>query len=222
MKLGILCGLESEAVIARKIPNALVACAGARPGQARALAEELVQKGATHLASFGIAGALDPALPLGALVIGTHVRSVAGNWVCDREWGDKLVKAIPGARLGGIWGSETLIDTAVEKTRLFRETECASVDMESQCLAEIAAKYQKPMTVIRTVCDSATMDVPPVVMDMIAPDGSIAVGKAIKSVLLGPQKIPGLIHVGWGIYKALSALKKSLKALEVDPLSLWQ
>ena len=71
--LGILCGLDSEAKIARAIKGATVACAAARPHKARDLARELVANGATRLMSFGIAGALGATGHLGDVVIGTRI-----------------------------------------------------------------------------------------------------------------------------------------------------
>ena len=201
--LGILCGLEAEAVIARRVKGAIVACAAARPGLARGLARDLVKQGATRLVSFGISGGLDAALPLGALVLATKVVSPNGAWDCDAAWGDGLAKKLPHAIRGAEWGSETLVGKAAEK----------QADMESQCAAEIAAEFKLPLMVVRTVCDNANMDVPEIVMHMIGEDGSLDYMKAVRHVLCHPSQIPDLIHVGAGTGKALGALKGTVEAL---------
>jgi hopanoid-associated phosphorylase len=206
--LGILCGLESEAVIARNIKGAIVACAGARPQQARSLARELVAKGATRLMSFGIAGGLASELPLGALVIGTDVKSLNGTWACDPTWGRELAARLPQARTGGVWGSEILIPTAGDKRELLDKTGCIIVDMESQCAAEIAAEVNLPLAVVRAVCDSATMDVPPVLMASITPEGYIHYGRAAWHIARHPLEIPDLFHVARGINSALAGLRR--------------
>jgi hopanoid-associated phosphorylase len=210
--LGILCGLESEAKIARRIPNALVACAAARPGKARLLARELVESGAARLVSFGVAGGLKLDLPIGAMLIGTHVIAETGVWECDASWAESLAKKLPLAQRGGFWGSETLVPTAEDKRALFERSGCLAVDMESQCAAEIAAEAKIPLVVMRTICDTANMNVPPVVMAAIGEDGRINAFRAMRHLAGRPRELPGLIHVMRGINAALGALQTSLPA----------
>lgn len=204
--LGILCGLESEQKIARKIPGALVACAAARPFKARELARELVAMGATRLMSFGIAGSLDSSVLLGDVIIGTRVESEKGQWDCDEAWGHKLALSIPYAKLGGVYGSEVLVPTAAEKETLFQNTGCAIVDMESQCAAEVAAEAGIPLMVVRSVCDDSEMNVPSFVMAAIKEDGSVSPLRALGHLALHPSQIPDMFHVMIGTGKALTAL----------------
>ncbi len=211
--LGILCGLESEAVIARRIGNAEIACAAARPQKARWLARELVKKGAKRLMSFGIAGGLEPGLPIGSMIIGTHVASIDATQACDAAWIDSLTQKLPEAHCGGVWGSEFLIPTAKDKRALYEKTRCLIVDMESQCVAQIASEAHIPFSVVRVGCDTSEMNVPPVVMAAISEDGSINVPKALWSILRYPRQIPALFHVGKGTGKALKILGNSVPAL---------
>ncbi len=205
--LGILCGLESEAKIARKVQGASVACAAARPHKARDLARELVAQGATRLMSFGIAGSLDSSIKLGDVFIGTRVASANGQWLCNEAWGRELANKIPHAKRGSVYGSETLVATTAEKDSLNQTTGCAIVDMESQCLAEIAVAAKIPMIVVRAVCDDAVMNVPPFVMAAIAEDGSIKVLRALGYLVLHPTQIGDLVHVMRGTEQALAALR---------------
>jgi adenosylhomocysteine nucleosidase len=205
--LGILCGLESEAAIARKVSGALVACAAARPHKARELALELVAKGATRLMSFGIAGSMESSVHLGDVFVGTRVASPNGQWDCDEAWGRELANKIPHAKRGGVYGSEVLVAEVAEKERLFHATGCAIVDMESQCAAEVAALAKIPLMVVRAVCDDSVMNVPPFVMAAIAEDGSINVMRALSHLARHPLQAPDLFHVMRGTGKALAALK---------------
>jgi hopanoid-associated phosphorylase len=211
--LGILCGLESEAAVARRVTNAVVACAGARPQKARWLARELVKQGATKLVSFGVAGALEPGLPLGTLVIGTQVASRDGSWTCDSASVAKLTQSLPAAHCGGVWGSEILIGTAMAKRALYERSRCLVVDMESQCAAQIASEAQLPLIVLRAVCDSATMGVPPALLAAIREDGGIDRLRAIWHLLRRPKEIPEMFGVGRGIRKAQKALEGCVDAL---------
>ena len=210
--LGILCGLESEAAIARRIPEALVACAAARPGKARALARDLVDKGATRLMSFGVAGGLKPGLSIGALVVGTHVVSANGLWNCDAAWAELLTQKLPQAQRGGVWGSEILVPTAEDKQALYQKSGGLIVDMESQCVAEAATAAKIPFAVLRAVCDTAEMAVPPVVMAAIGEDGRIRVGRTLTHLASRPRELWDLIHVTRGIHRALGTLRASLLA----------
>jgi adenosylhomocysteine nucleosidase len=205
--LGILCGLESEAEIARKVKGALVACAAARPNKARDLARELVAQGAKRLMSFGIAGSLDSSIHLGDVVIGTRVESDSHKWDCDDAWGRELASTIPYAKRGGVYGSQTLVATTVEKEVLHNFTGCIIVDMESQCAAEIATAAKIPFLVLRAVCDDSHMNVPPLVMAAIAEDGSINVPRALVHLARNPLQLPDLFHVMRGTNKALRALQ---------------
>jgi adenosylhomocysteine nucleosidase len=205
--LGILCGLESEAVIARKVNGALVACAAARPGKARELARDLVAQGATRLMSFGIAGALESSVRLGNLFIGTSVVSTTGRWECDAAWGDALAARMPHAKRVSGYGSETLVATVADKQSLCRNSGCAVVDMESQCAAEVAAAAKIPLIFLRAVCDDATMNVPPVVMAAIAEDGSIDVKKGLCHLARNPRQFVELYNMLRGTNKALAALR---------------
>ena len=206
--LGILCGIESEAKIARQIKGAIVLCAAARPRKARELARELVAQGATRLMSFGIAGSLDSSVLLGDIFVGTRVASAKGQWLCDEAWGRELASKIPHAKRGSVYGSEALIATITKKGALHQNTGCALVDMESQCVAEVAAAAKIPMIVVRAVCDDCVMNVPPLVKVAIAEDdGSINIFRALGHLVCHPLQIVDLLHIARGTSKALSALR---------------
>lgn len=211
--LGILCGLEAEAIIARQIKEALVVCSAARPPKARELVRQLIQKGVTRVISFGVAGGLEPGLPIGATVIASHIASPLGTWECDPILSTDLAHKIPEAHCGGVWGSETLIPSALEKHNLYQSSQCLIVDMESQCAAEIASTAGIPFGVIRTVCDGANMDVPPLVMDAINEDGRVNYGQALKSLVRHPLQVKRLLHVHKSMQVALKALEHSVEAL---------
>ena len=76
-RFGIITGLAAEARLIAK-PNSpaspiSVVCAGADSARARHLAEHLVTDGAAALLSFGIAGALDPGLAAGDLIVSSGI-----------------------------------------------------------------------------------------------------------------------------------------------------
>jgi len=211
--LGILCGLHAEEKIARRIPEAKIACAAAVPQKARALARELVAGGAARLLSFGVAGALDTGLPVGALAVGSKVVARNGSWDCDAVWADRLLKALPEAHCCAVWGSEVLVPTAAEKITLYKETGCSIVDMESQCAAEAAADAGLPLAVVRVVCDEANHNVPSLVMEAINPDGSTNYLSVLASLLKAPWETFDLLKVGRNMAKALRVLEGTARML---------
>jgi hopanoid-associated phosphorylase len=211
--LGILCGLQAEADIASKMPQAKVACSAAVPAKARTLARELIANGVTRLMSFGVAGALDTKLPVGSIIIGRKVVSTSGNWACDPAWAESLLRALPMAQAGNVWGSEVLVPTATEKIGLHETTGCAIVDMESQCAAEAANEAGISLAVVRVVCDEATHNVPMLVMQAINPDGSTNYAKVISGLLCAPLQTFDLINVGRNMATALRVLAQVAEIL---------
>lgn len=211
--IGILTGIEAEAKAARIIPDSDVVCAGARPQKARWLARDLIQRGAKRLISFGIAGGLEPGLPVGSMVIGAQVSSADGTLPCDRSWMADLVQKFPEAHCGPVWGSEKIVGSARDKRALYEKSRCLIVDMESQCAAQIAAEAGVPLAVLRVVCDSVDMDVPPVVMAVIDENGGIHIGRALWHIARHPGQIPDLFGMARGTSRAMGVLKSAAKAM---------
>ncbi len=103
--IGILCGLRSEALIADKIPGALVACSAANPDRAQALALLMVEKGVKRLISFGLAAGLNEDIVAGDLVLGSSVMTANHAWEADEAFNRSLIDALPFALCIPIWGS---------------------------------------------------------------------------------------------------------------------
>ncbi|MER2520120.1 MAG: hypothetical protein ABTQ34_05460 [Bdellovibrionales bacterium] len=214
MTLGILCGLESEAKIARRVHKALVACAGARPALARQLAAQMIRDGATRMVSFGIAGGLAPHMGIASIAVGHFICSEKGSFEGDSEWADAIASRLGNqARRCRVWGSETLVATTKEKRMLHQTMACDIVDMESQCMAEVASEAKIPFAVLRAICDASDHEVPTVVMASIADDGSVNILAALRNLALNPAQIPYLLQVSRGVKKALIALDGTRSAL---------
>lgn len=210
--LGILCGLDSEEKIAATVPRAIVACAAAQPAKSRYLAQQMVDRGVKRLMSFGVAGALHPDLPVGALVIGRTVVSPEGRWLCDADWAGQLAQKT-GGTLGEVWGSETLVAESAAKIGLNRDTGCVIVDMESQCAAEVAAAASIPLAVVRVVCDTATHEVPAFTLYATNPDGSINIGRVMSGIVRQPSLLPNLVSIGLSMSRALKELRRAAQAM---------
>ena len=175
---------------------------GGTPAGAEAAARRLVERGATALVSFGLAGGLDPALRPGAVIVARDVLSDGSRFAAD---------VALGAAFGGITGQTVLAGTAVvadavAKRALFLATGAQAVDLESGAVARVASAFGLPFAVVRAVCDPAERDLPPAALVALDVDGGIGLGPVLLSVVRRPGQIAGLLAVGRDAVLARRAL----------------
>jgi adenosylhomocysteine nucleosidase len=180
--------LAAEARVARPL-GWPIAIGGGTVAGAEAAAERLVREGVTALVSFGIAGGLDPALRPGTIVVPQEVLMDDGERLQTCE--------VLGRRLGTpspilMFGGDSIVASAAEKTELFAATNAAAVDIESGAVARVAARHGIPFAVLRAICDPAERDLPPAAL--IPPDrnGAIQLGRIIGSFFSRPMQMPAL------------------------------
>lgn len=193
--IGILCGFEAEAMVARKLTQHVV-CSGAVEALAFERAESLVQRGAKALVSFGVAGALAPDLGSHNIVVASHVAGKDGQtWRCETELVSRFTNAANDALSGGVYGSTVLVPTPEEKRQLHVKTSCLIVDMESHVVAQVATKHNLPFAVLRGVSDSVNDSFPDAALNGINPDGTNNMNAVYKSLLRNPLQIPALMKL---------------------------
>ena len=216
-KLGVLCGLVSEADILRHAAPAdaqpLVAITAARPANTRACAERLVAQGATCIVSFGLAGALDPHLAPGTLLLPTRVIGPDRTaHETDATWRRRL-EAMAGAEsCNTLLGSDSVVTTAADKARLCRETGAAAVDMESHVAASVAASAKLPFLVVRAVADPATRAIPQAAMAGLDAEGRTLVLPVILALTKRPSQLPGLLRLAADSRAGFDALRRVASA----------
>jgi adenosylhomocysteine nucleosidase len=210
--LGVLCGLEAEAALARRKRGAAVACSAARPDKARERARELVCQGATHLLSFGLAGALKPGLNAGDLILGLSVRSTGGQWACDSAMLARTEPMFPEALSGPLYGTEKIIAASSDKHLFYRKYGCLAADMESQAVAEIAQEARVPFSVVRVIADTAPMNLPKAALVPLLENGRVDGIGVTRSLIKNPFQIPALVHVGISSGKAMRKLRAYVEA----------
>lgn len=206
MPVGVVVGLAFEARIARPL-GWPVAIGGGTSEGAAAAAQRLVDAGATALLSLGIAGALDPSLRPGAILIPATVVSRAQRHSANRI----LAERLGGSTWHVIVGADAVVPTPGQKVRLREQTGAVAIDMESGAVARVAAASGLPFAVLRAICDPAERVLPPAAL--IAPDakGSINGWRVCHSLVIRPRQLPNMIALAIDAAKARSALAAHIR-----------
>ncbi|MBV8592808.1 MAG: hypothetical protein JOZ27_00750 [Caulobacteraceae bacterium] len=180
--------------------------AGARVAVGRrGLAERA--SGARAILSFGLCGALDPALRPGDLVVARSVVDRGHDIAADEEWLRALRGALPQARVGPIAGADAIAGTAAAKVILRRDTGALAVDMESHAVARAAKDAGLPFAVIRAVSDAANRDLPRSAQAGFGPDGRPKVAAVLRALLRRPHELPALIRTALEAERGFTALR---------------
>ena len=202
---------------ARLLAGHQVRCSGGRIARARDLARQLLDDGAQGLVSFGIAGALDPRLATGRLVIATSVVVGEQCFDADAGWREGLCAALPEAVAGIVAGSPEVVATPAAKAALHARRGAIAVDMESGAVAEACARAGKPFAVVRAIADPAGRGIPVLAMQGLGPDGETRPLAVAAGLLRSPGDLPALIRLGRDTRAALAALAVAARVLSDRP-----
>lgn len=232
-RVGVLTGLKREARIFR-LANDLhrrtagaagidpaIALSGARADKAASGVGRLIEGGAELLVSFGYAGALDPQLAAGDLVIAHAVILPDGSTIdTDPAWSQDLSRAIrvtgkdgSNLRSYSVAGSDASVLAAADKQALRSRTGAAAVDTESHFLARAAAEAGLPFIVVRAISDGAGTNVPEAAVACIGENGSVSAAVLARHFLTRPQELPAFVRLGLGSAAAGRSLSGAARAL---------
>jgi hopanoid-associated phosphorylase len=215
MTIGVVTGMASEARLLRGTDVRSIS-AGGDPAATRAGIETLIKQGADRLVSFGIAGALDPGLKPGDLVLGSAVRVPAvDRFTVDQKWLLRAAARLPGAIIGEVVGSSAIVAAVGDKATLHRDTGAKCVDQESHWVAEAARAHGLPFIVIRAIADRAHDALPPAVLVGLDSEGNPRTGAVLSALLRDPGQIGALVRVALATRAALRALLRGRTALLV-------
>jgi adenosylhomocysteine nucleosidase len=160
--------------------------------------------------SIGLAGALSPHLNVGDVVIAEQIITGAETWDCHEGWRVRLTSRLPYAHQGQMFGSDVIIEKPETKSGLHTTTGALAVDMESQVAARFAASRNLPLAGLRVISDDATHVLPPAALVAMKPDGGIALGRVLGSVLRRPGQVPALIRTARASNQAFAELLRCL------------
>jgi adenosylhomocysteine nucleosidase len=173
----------------------------------------LVEAGATALASWGMAGGLNPGLAAGTIFLPSEVISPDGVSVSTtRHWRERLGFALATQlplTQGKLLTSLKAVGSLAEKAKLFRETGAAAVDMESLAIAEVARTHQLPFIAVRVIVDSAADALPHAVTAAADSEGHLQIWRLIGALARTPAELAPLIRLA----RRYRAANRSLAAV---------
>jgi hypothetical protein len=194
VKLLIATGLMREAKLMSGSGVTVIAGGGDGSRLERELEAASVDVGL--IVSSGLAGALDPKLMVGDVVL-DGPKALVG----------RLRIALPEAKVGPVQGSDFPIGSIAAKAEAWRSGMIA-VDMESHIARRVAARHGLPCLVARVISDGADRALPPAALAGMRRDGGIAIGAVLASIALSPRQLPALIRTGRDAQTALRALRR--------------
>ena len=222
--VGIVCALASEArhlgptvrladPLGSLPDGTLVAITGMGSAAASSGARALIEAGATALASWGMAGGLDPNLSAGAILLPSEVVGPDGR-VIDTEpgWRNRLSRAVAAhtpVSSGRLLTTPRAVGSVADKAELFRSTGAAAVDMESAAIGEVANHHQVPFIAVRVVVDSAADVLPRAVTAAADNEGHLQTWRLIGALALAPNELAPLIRLA----RRYRAANRSLAAI---------
>ncbi len=181
-------------------------------GQARRLSDDLdaaLAEGASSILSFGLCGALDPALRVGDLVVASAVLAGGESITADEAWSTRLADLIPGARRGMIAGADLMVPDPTSKSALFRASGAVAVDMESHIAARLASRRAVPFAALRAVSDAAGRVLPPAAQAGFGSDGRPDIAAVLRDLLRDPAQLPALIRTAREAGHAMTSLSRA-------------
>ena len=213
MRVGVVTGMVSEARLLRGAECEVIS-GGGDPETTRQKIESLIAGGATHLVSFGIAGALTPSLRPGDLLVATEIVLPDGTVVpTDAVWRESAMLRIGDAQAARIAGASQAVATAAAKADLNRTSRAIAIDMESHHVAAAARHHHLPFLVIRAIADTADDVLPPAALVGLNKEGRPAIGAVLLSLLKNPFQLPALLRVARRSGIALKALLRGRAGL---------
>jgi len=210
-------GLAMEARIAAG-PGVEVVCSGCDPARLRVLLDGLAPARYRGVISFGLSGALDPALQPGDIVVATEIKSDAGAWPVAAALSGAVTERLRGigstATRAALAGVNAPVMEATNKADLWERTGAAAVDMESHVAASFGAAVGLPVCALRVISDPAARNLPPVAARALRADGRVDLAAVFAGLAANPKQIPLLIQAGRDARIAFSALRRVRRLVE--------
>ncbi len=189
----------------------LLIISGMGPQAATRAALALVAAGARSLLSFGLAGALDPGLHAGAMLLPVAVTDGAGaiHRTCD-VWRERLAARAGTAAEphgGTLLSVAEPLATPSAKSEAWGRTHACAVDMESFAIGTVAMQKQINFAVARVVVDTAVDSLPRSITRATDARGEVNYARLMSGVLRSPADMFALLRLARRYRVAMGALR---------------
>jgi hopanoid-associated phosphorylase len=205
-------GLRADAQGIRTLPDGnLLIISGMGPQAAARATTALIAAGARNLLSFGLAGGLDPQLPVGAVLLPQAVTDGKGPvHRTDPAWRERLAA---GAGADGKSGGTLLslaqpLTTLAAKSAARDRTQAYAVDMESFAIASVAMQAQLTFAVARVVVDTAADCLPSSVLHATDSHGAVNGPRLLSGLLRNPPQVWALLRLAGRYRIAMGTLRQ--------------
>lgn len=222
--IGVVTALRAEAscIVSARIPfdesvrinaHTILWLSGMGATAAHNAAKGLCQHGITALVSFGVAGALDPNLKPGDLVLPDAIYANQ-QWPVNLAWRDRLQQklAIDINVVNGVLAhSREPLTSEKTKQDLAQATGACAVDMESGAIAAVAATASIPFIVVRAIIDPVQFSPPQALLSAVYPDGRVNPIRIMTLLLNRSVHFSTLIQMGAGMRAARKTLSRVIQ-----------
>jgi len=211
-------GLAMEARIAAG-PGVDVVCSGSDPVRLRLLLDLLPPHRYAAVVSFGISGALDPALRPGDVVVAEEVKSDNDTLplapALARRLADRLSRIGRAATCATIAAANAPVIEAASKANLRQLTGAAAVDMESHLAASFGTAAGIPVCAVRVISDPAERSLPQLAAYAVRSNGRVDLPAICSGLARNPKQIPLMIKAGLDARIAFATLRRVRGLLEL-------
>jgi adenosylhomocysteine nucleosidase len=176
--------------------------------------EAAAAHGASAIMSFGVAGGLAAGIAPGTMLVARTIIAEEGvRYSTDPVWTKRLSATLSGAAIADLAGIDLPVSGIAERRALYLKTGALAADTESHVAARVAASYRVPFAAFRVIADPAYRQLPHAALVAIKPDGSLAFGAILGSLLKNPRQVPQLMRTADDARAAFVALFRGRKML---------
>jgi adenosylhomocysteine nucleosidase len=191
---------------------------GMGPQGAQRAAHALADAGATALAAFGVAGALDAGLRSGALLCPVRILDAEGRlYTLDSAWRTRLLQRLAEAAMPMSTATQLLslsvpLLTTAAKRAARDQYAAQAVDMESAAVAAVAAARGLPFIALRAIVDELHDTIPAALQAGIDTWGRPRPFNLIAVLGRRPALLADLPGLYWRMRQATRTLRAAARA----------
>ena len=175
---------------------------GVGPDRARSKVSQLLdERSVDHLILCGFAGGLDPTLETGSVVVPQRIVNGRGDLVALSDQQQPTILTV-----------EQVVTEPQQKRELFAKHGAVAVDMESFDVAQVAAGRSVPLTVIRSVLDTAEQSLPAGIHDWVDTQGRTQWSKICRELFKHPLQVGTLARLRRQARQATAPLAQHVTA----------